>query len=170
MAWFSKKKDEKEKAQHIVLEEFDNIKKLLRKQAVMIEELRREQKAAAAARENRDLEPLLELCDSIFYLHRAFQTPGLMSRQHAQVLNMVMKNLERFAASQELEMILEEGAAFDSKIHEAVANRSPESEALDVVELVQPGYLHGGKVIRPARVVVGRAGENTPAQKGTSES
>ncbi len=82
---------------------------------------------------------------------------------------MVMKKMERYAASLGLEIILEEGIAFDSRLHEAVANQSPGSEVLDVVELVQPGYLRGGKLIRPARVVVGRAGGTTPALEGTSE-
>jgi molecular chaperone GrpE (heat shock protein) len=128
LKWFSGKKDAKEEAQRLVLEEFHNIKKLLRKQAIMIEELHREQAAAAAARENSYTEPLIELCDSVFYLHRAFQSPGIMSRQHVQVLNMVMKKMERYAASLGLEIILEEGIAFDSRLHEAVANQSPGSE------------------------------------------
>ena len=168
LKWFSGRKEAKEKARQAVLEEFDNVKKLLRKQAVMIEELRRGQDAALAAVENRDKGRLIELCDSVFYLHRAFQSPGIMSRQHAQVLRMVMERMGQFAASLGLEMILEEGIPFDSRLHEAVVNRSPGSETLEVVEMVQPGYLQGGKVVRPAKVVVGQAGEMPPPE-GTSE-
>jgi molecular chaperone GrpE (heat shock protein) len=78
-----------------------------------------------------------------------------MSRQHAQVLNMVLQKVDRFAASLDLEMILEAGMPFDPRVHEAVANRSPGSHPLDVLELVQPGYLQDGKVLRPAKVIVG---------------
>ena len=165
LKWFSGKKDAKEKAEQLVLNEFDKVRKLLRKQAIMVEELCRGQQAAAAAGENRHTEHLIELCDSIFYLHRAFQNPGIMSRQHAQVLSMVLKKMEQLAASFGLEMILEEGAPFDSRLHEAVANRSPGSEFLEVLEMVQPGYLRGGQVIRPARVVVGQTGESPTAER-----
>lgn len=159
LKWFSGEKDAKEKAEQLVLDEFDSVKKLLRKQAIMVEELCRRQQAAAAAGESRHTEHLIELCDSIFYLHRAFQNPGIMSRQHAQVLGMVIKKMEQLAGSFGLEMILEEGVPFDPRLHEAVANRSPGSEPLEVFEMVQPGYLRGGQVIRPARVVVGQTGE-----------
>ena len=67
-----------------------------------------------------------------------------MSSQHAQVLNMVMKKAETFAASLGIEMILDEGVSFDPRLHEAVENRSPGSDSLDVLELVQPGYLQNG--------------------------
>ncbi|MHC1727549.1 MAG: nucleotide exchange factor GrpE [Syntrophobacteraceae bacterium] len=168
LKWFSGKKDAKEKAEQLVREEFDSVKKLLRKQTIMVEELYRGQQAAATAGENRHTGHLIELCDSIFYLYRAFQSPGIMSRQHAQVLNMVMKKMERLSASLGLEMILEEGVSFDSRLHEAVANRSPGSAPLEVIEMVQPGYLQGGQVIRPARVVVGQTGEIPPV-KGPPE-
>ncbi|MDR3570399.1 MAG: nucleotide exchange factor GrpE [Syntrophobacteraceae bacterium] len=161
--WFQRKKEEKEKDQALVLEEIQSIRKLLRKQSVLIEEVRREQEAAAAEKE-RPANSALELCDSVFYLHRAFRHPGFMSRQHAQVLNMVMKKAELFAASLGMEMILDEGVSFDPGRHEAVENRSPGSDRLDVLELVQPGYLQNGKVIRPARVIVCAAGDLTTSE------
>ena len=156
--WFQSRKEEEEKARALVLEEIQSIKKLLRKQSVLMEEVRREQEAATAEK-NRSTNSALDLCDSVFYLHRAFRHPGFMSRQHAQVLNMVMKKAELFAASLGIEMILDEGVPFDPKRHEAVENRSPGSDSLDVLELVQPGYLQNGKVLRPARVIVGAGGD-----------
>ncbi len=170
LKWFSRKKDAMDETRQLAIEEFQTVKKLLRKQTIMIEEVRREQEAAAAVRKSSDTEHLIELCDSVFHLYRAFQSPGIMSRQHVQALEMVMKKLERFALSRGLEMILEESLAFDSSIHEAVANLSPESEILDVIEVVQPGYLQSGKLIRPAKVIVGRSGDAASAPEGTLES
>jgi molecular chaperone GrpE (heat shock protein) len=77
---------------------------------------------------------------------------------------MVMKKAELFAASLGIEMILDEGVFFDPRLHEAVENRSPGSDSLDVLELVQPGYLQDGKVLRPARVVVGTAGKGASSE------
>lgn len=152
-----------------MLEELHGLKKLLRKQSALMEEMHREQEALSA-RERQSSGPLLDLCDSVFYLYRAFQNPGLMSRQHVQVLNMVMKKADRFAASLGLEMILDEGKPFDPRIHEAVANRSPGSSSLEVVELVQPGYLQAGKVLRPAKVIVGAASDETITSEGNAPS
>jgi molecular chaperone GrpE (heat shock protein) len=166
LRWFKHKKKDKEDVRDPVLEELQGLKKLLRKQSVLIEEMHREQIALAA--EKRDNQaPLLDLCDAIFYLHRAFQNPGLMSRQHAQVLNMVLNKAHRFAASLGLEMIMEEGVPFDPEIHEAVANRSPESNALSVLELIQPGYVKAGNVLRPAKVIVGASSDLAITGEGT---
>ena len=157
LLWFQRRKKEKDEAQRLVLEELQGLKKTLRKQSVMMEEVRREQEALAA-KEGQDTEPLLDLCDAIFYLHRAFQSPGLMSRQHAQVLNMALMKAHRFAASLGLEMILDEGIPFDPRRHEAVSNRTPGSQSLEVLEVVQPGYLRSGRVLRAAKVIVGETG------------
>ncbi len=160
--WLQRGRKEREEAQRLVMEELQGLRKLVRKQSVMIEEMRREQQALAS-RKSRN-EPLIELCDAIFYLHRAFRSPGLMSRQHARVLNMVLQGLQRFAASADFEMIMEEGMAFNPEAHEAVDNRSPGSSSLQVVEVVSPGYLQNGKVLRPAKVVVGAAGDDAEHQ------
>jgi molecular chaperone GrpE (heat shock protein) len=163
--WFQGRKKEKEEAQRLVMEELQGLKKLLRKQSVLIEEVRREQDAHRE-RESRKTEPLMELCDSIFYLHKSFQSPGLMSRQHAQVLNMVLSRLDRFSASLGMEMILAEGVPFDSRIHEAIDNRDPGSQSLQIIEVVSPGYLQNGKVLRAARVIVGAADNSGSASGG----
>lgn len=156
LGWFRRKQEqEEEDPQRLILEETQNLKKLFRKQGMLLEEVHREQQASAAGKK-RDLEPLIDLCDALFYLQRAFQNPGLMSRQHAQVLNMVHQRMHRFAISFGLEMILAEGIPFDARIHEVVTNRTPDALLLDVLEVIQPGYLQNGKVLRPAKVIVGR--------------
>ncbi|MFZ0929691.1 MAG: nucleotide exchange factor GrpE [Syntrophobacteraceae bacterium] len=161
--WFQSRKEEEEKDRALVLEEIQSIKKLLRKQSVLMEEVRRGQEAATVGKD-RSTNSAMELCDSVFYLHRAFRHPGFMSSQHAQVLNMVMKKAEAFAASLGIEMILDEGVSFDARLHEAVENRSPGSASLDVLELVQPGYQQNGRVLRPARVIVCAAGVPTTSE------
>jgi molecular chaperone GrpE len=90
-----------------------------------------------------------------------------MSRQHAQVLNMVLNKLHRFASSLDLELVLDEGAPFDPEIHEAVANRSPGSQPLEVIEVISPGYVQNGRVLRPAKVIVGNSDDSESISGGT---
>ncbi len=66
--------------------------------------------------------------------------------------------------------VLIEEVRFDPGVHEAVANRSPGAPSLEVVEVVQPGYLQDGKVVRAAKVIVGAAGAPTRSEGGTGGS
>ncbi len=50
-SWLQRKKKDKQEAQRLVMEEFQGLKKLLRKQSVLIEEVRREQEALAAKKQ-----------------------------------------------------------------------------------------------------------------------
>ena len=48
------------------------------------------------------------------------------------------------------------GTRFDPALHEAVDSRNGEHDT--ILEVVEKGYNLGGKVLRPAKVVVGRKG------------
>ncbi len=50
------------------------------------------------------------------------------------------------------------GEPFDPARHEAVmAQDSPTAEPNSVLQVVQPGFELGGRLLRPARVIVARA-------------
>ncbi len=50
-----------------------------------------------------------------------------------------------------------DGKYFDPNLHEAISHEdSPEHESGEIIEVVQPGYTMGDKVLRPARVRVAR--------------
>jgi molecular chaperone GrpE len=50
-----------------------------------------------------------------------------------------------------------EGKIFDPNMHEAISHEdSPDHESGQIIEVVQPGYTLGERVIRPARVRVAR--------------
>ncbi len=49
------------------------------------------------------------------------------------------------------------GKQFDPNLHEAISHEdSPNHESGQIIEVVQPGYMLGDRVIRPARVRVAR--------------
>jgi molecular chaperone GrpE len=50
-----------------------------------------------------------------------------------------------------------DGKFFDPNLHEAISHEdSPDHESGQIIEVVQPGYMLGERVIRPARVRVAR--------------
>jgi molecular chaperone GrpE len=50
-----------------------------------------------------------------------------------------------------------DGKSFDPNLHEAISHEdSPEHESGQIIEVIQPGYMLGDKVLRPARVRVAR--------------
>src|SRR5262245_21140178 len=75
-------------------------------------------------------------------------------RATAAMFQAKMENLGR-------KVITSVGEVFDPQIHEAVeiAEVPPEQDNL-VIEELQTGYLIGDRLLRPARVRVGRAGES----------
>ncbi len=56
-----------------------------------------------------------------------------------------------------IQMIDTNGKYFDPNMHEAISNEdSPDHESGQIIDVVQPGYTLGERVIRPARVRVAR--------------
>ncbi len=56
-----------------------------------------------------------------------------------------------------IKMMNTDGKFFDPNLHEAISHEdSPQHESGQIIEVVQPGYMLGERVIRPARVRVAR--------------
>ncbi len=56
-----------------------------------------------------------------------------------------------------VKMIETKGKFFDPNMHEAISNEdSSEHESGQIIDVIQPGYILGERVIRPARVRVAR--------------
>jgi molecular chaperone GrpE len=78
--------------------------------------------------------------------------------------------LEAKVAKLGLEQYGEKGEPFDPTVHEALLHSySPEVTEPTCVEILQPGYRVGGRVLRPARVAVAEP-EEPPAQDGESDA
>lgn len=138
-----------------ILEELRALKKLSRKQGLLLEKLREEWIEQSTCELTLEFAPLLTFADAFFYLARTFQGSGELSPERRQSFDMVWRTLDALLEAAELRMIREPGVAFDARLHEAVANRSPQGLRLQVLDLIQPGYAHNGRVLKAARVVVG---------------
>jgi len=141
-----------------VAERTDDLKRL---QAEYINYRKRVDRDRAAMREQALVQVLTELLPILDDIGRA--------RQHNELVGgfkSVGEALESLVARMGLKKYGEKGDEFDPTVHEALSMvPSTDVTVPTVIEVFQPGYLIGDRVVRPARVVV--AG---PAEEDTSAS
>ena len=111
---------------------------------------------ARAMESKRDLlRQFLEVMDN---LERALAQPAELAALRKGV-EITLRQFEQVLAQTGVERIaVQPGQRFDPLYHQAVGVRSGEASEETVAEVVQPGYLHDGAVLRPARVIVMRPG------------
>jgi molecular chaperone GrpE len=103
--------------------------------------------------QRRLLRQLLEVVDN---LERALTAPTEPSGLR-QGVEITLRQLTWVLAQVGVERLaVEPGQAFDPVYHEAVEACTGDVSEDTIVDIVQPGYLHEGVVLRPARVVVMR--------------
>ncbi len=100
------------------------------------------------------------------------------AREHGELtggFKSVGESLETIAAKLGLESFGDAGDPFDPRVHEALMHSySPDVTEPTAVQILQPGYKVGDRIVRPARVAVaepsdgpGGQGESSPADHGT---
>jgi molecular chaperone GrpE (heat shock protein) len=80
-----------------------------------------------------------------------------IGHETTEALEIVWEKLGEVCNEAGLEIIHESGVPFDSRMHEAL-DRAPAGEHPVVKGVTAPGFIHDGRVIRPARVMLS---ENT---------
>jgi molecular chaperone GrpE len=110
--------------------------------------------ADAEAVRGRVLEPIFPLLDD---LGRAFAEvpPDLQDDPWAQGIAMLRSQLEAALAGLGLEPVGTVGEPFDPTHHEAIHHEAdPAATSQEVALVIRPGYRLGGRLLRPAEVVV----------------
>jgi molecular chaperone GrpE len=92
------------------------------------------------------------------------------AREHGELVGgfkSVADSLEAIAAKLGLTSFGEAGDPFDPMLHEALMHSySPDVTATTAVQILQPGYRVGERIIRPARVAVAEPGGDAAAPAG----
>lgn len=137
--------------------EFADLKKIVRKQTVAMEMYKDEIITHVDNKSLKDvsLDMMKEIADSLFYLETVIKDSFNISGNHAESFDIAWAKIEAMLELCDLELIRMNGCPFDARLHEAVEAAQRVSGLLQVIKVVQPGYLFKGKVIRPAKVVVG---------------
>ncbi len=141
--------------------ELGELKKLVRRQGIQQESLVREISAKldtlAATDEKGDEETespnsLMALAESYFHLEIALSHSNIGS-EILEALAIIREKLDDVCLEAELEVIRECGVSFDSRIHEAL-DRAPDGEHPVVRKVTAPGFIHNGRVLKAARVIL----------------
>jgi molecular chaperone GrpE len=75
----------------------------------------------------------------------------------ADGIDLIHRKMQAAFEADGVKMIDTDGKFFDPNMHEAISHEdSPDHESGQIIDVVQPGYMIGERVIRPARVRVAR--------------
>ena len=138
------------------LEELRAIKKLLRKQELFLENFRVEITTKLDERDVLSAEPLFQIVEAFFHLDASIREILTLSPGHVEALEMVWRKLEQYLRLKMFEVIRRAGVPFDPRLYEAVetVRDAGDSSRLTVEKVAQPGYVHKGRVIRPAKAII----------------
>jgi molecular chaperone GrpE len=107
----------------------------------------------AAAQKEAFIRALLPTLDNLERALGSGAAPDSRSLHHG--VEMTLQQLRRLLAQHGIETPEDAGERFDPGRHEAIGQRTDPSRAPEVIlEVVQRGYRHGGRVLRAAQVIV----------------
>lgn len=82
---------------------------------------------------------------------------GDEARPWADGIDLICRKLQGVLEAEGVEPIPTQGEVFDPLLHEAVTHEdSPDHREGEIIDVIQPGYRLGERVLRPARVRVAR--------------
>lgn len=118
---------------------------------------RRRQAADTAAARTRLTEevlaPVLEIADNL-RAAAAHVPPEIADHAWTAGIVHIGRQVEQLLAAYGVTLIDDKGSTFDPTVHEAVGQAAAKVKSGTVLEVIQPGYRVGDRVIRPARVKV----------------
>jgi molecular chaperone GrpE len=171
--FFCKSKAEEELRSHNdIMEEIDLLKKSLRKQSAFLDLFKKEVVEKLEEKRIEDVNPFVETAEAFFYYDRSQREKWDLSSNQQQGLEIVWQKMEALVNCVGVKMVRQLDVPFDPRLHEAM-ERLPEGDGRPVVKgILQPGFVHGGRVIKPAKVMIEREKRSLIAERedyGTEE-
>jgi molecular chaperone GrpE len=123
---------------------------------------RRRQQEAAEMGINKLARELLPVIDNLnLALQATGESDDVEKLRHG--LEIIHEQLENILSEFEIRPVQAVGQPFDPEVHDAMAQEpSDEHPPNTVLREFQRGYIHGDRVLRPARVIVARPGDQSP--------
>jgi molecular chaperone GrpE (heat shock protein) len=151
----SPSRDELEAWKDDILEELDGVKKVLRRQGLFLEAFKKETLALMEEKKLKEATPILQLAESFFYFEASLREGAALPSGLDEAAEMVWGKLEILLSEMGLELIRRAGEPFNPRLHETVERTAGNDGNAVVTKIIQPGYLHNGQVVKPARVIIG---------------
>ena len=126
--------------------DFENFRK-------RVERERHEEYRRATGHSIQLLLPVLDTCERALAAH---DDPAYV--EYRKGVELIYKQLWEALAKQGLQRIEAQGKSFDPHVHQAIERvETDEHEDGSVIDVLQPGYIFHGRVLRPATVRVAAA-------------
>ena len=151
----SEKQEEQGVSNEDLLEELEAIKKILRKQNLILEVFKKETSERLERYEIGKIQPFLHLAENFFHLSSFFAEKEDIPEREEEAIEIVWQKLESVLSSAGIEIIRCSGAAFDAAVYQAVEGTSKKCDDPVVTKILQPGFIYQGKVIIHAKVSIG---------------
>lgn len=137
-----------------LIDEMRELKKVLRRQGIFFESIKKEFLEKLEEKDLKAADVLFEFTDAFFHLDASLrQAPDLSSNQY-QAIEIVWQHLESLLASTGIEIIRQAEINYDPRLYESVGKVSEGDGDPMVKEILLPGYIYKGQVIKPAKAVV----------------
>lgn len=160
-----------EDIQAAMSEEFRGLRKILRKQSLLGEELRARLKGPPGAPQTEDTgEGLMRLAAVFFHLDQSLRDQTLSSPQRREAVSLFWLQLEQLLEREDIQMIRERGVPFDPRLHRAVLAREPGAPKSVVTEVLEPGFIERGQVRKSAKVIIGPEEDNQATLEAEQET
>lgn len=145
----------------------ENYDRYLRAAAELDNFRKRAVRMRAESREETLRDLLLQIAPLMDNMRRALAQDGAQAQSLKQGVELILSQFQTILDGYGLEEIEAVGKPFDPNLHEAMLEvESTDSEPGTILEEMEKGYRLREKVLRPARVVVGKA----PAEKEEREA
>jgi len=140
-----------------ILDEVREVKRILRKQGISLDLFKEELLEKIRKDQAAELTPFFDVVEAFFYHETSLRESDPLSAGRREALSILWEKLESLLSSVGIEIIRDEEVDFDPRLYEAVEATGEGEGGLVVGKVLQPGYIHEGKVLRPARAIVRRS-------------
>jgi molecular chaperone GrpE (heat shock protein) len=139
-----------------ILEEISNLKKGLRKQTAFLDLFRKEVAERLEEKRVKEVVYFIELAEAFFHHDRSLREISDLSSNQRDALEIVWQKLEALLTSVGIQVVRKVDVHFDSRLHEAMEKLAEGNGSPVVKRILQPGFVHEGRVVKPAKVMIER--------------
>jgi molecular chaperone GrpE (heat shock protein) len=139
------------------------IKRNFRKQGIFLDLFRKETLERLEERRVKEVQHFFELANAFFYYDCSLRERPDLSSGQQEALSIIWEKLEALLSSVGIDIIRKVDVDFDPRLYEAMEKVREGNGKPVVKQILQPGYVYQGNVIKPAKAIIEM--ENSESQE-----